>query len=77
MPEVTVVAKRFTLVQAANAAGFRLSVFYSKAFCAMPEAHEARRDVTRTRGALFASTLPPSVVPLGVFGAERGRTSDR
>jgi len=46
-------------------------------FCAMPEAHEARRDVTRTRGALFASTLPPSVVPLGVFGAERGRTSDR
>jgi len=32
MPEVTVVAKRFTLVQAANAAGFLLFVFYSKGF---------------------------------------------
>jgi hypothetical protein len=38
VPEATVVAKRFTLVQAAHAAGFRLRSFILlEAFCGMLE----------------------------------------
>ena len=55
----------------------RLSVFYSKGFARCQRLAKRLTNVTRAKAALFACTLPPSVVPLGVFGAERGRTSDQ
>jgi hypothetical protein len=55
----------------------RLSVFYSKGFARCQRLAKRLTNVTRAKAALFACTLPPSVVPLGAFGAAKGRTSDR
>ena len=53
----------------------RLFVFYSKGFSRCQRLTKRLANVTCAKADLFASTLPPSVVPLGAFGAARGRTS--